>query len=273
MDNRISVVIVSHDSEKVLPLCFDSLSRQTIPPNTIYLVDSGSKDRNYLDAYRILEDVVVFDVENIGFSKANNIGFAECAENSDFVLFLNPDAFLSPSYIERASFNMMSNPSVGAAGGKIFKYDMEKKGHTNIIDSTGIVRKWYGRWQDRGQGVEDRGQFDVSGEVSAICGAVMFCRCSALIENGVISAFDPDFFLYKEDIELCLRLRKKGWTLKYFPDLIAYHGRGWNTDRNSIPFVLRRTAAESELLLYKKHPSPYMLWAILKYILVRILRV
>jgi GT2 family glycosyltransferase len=168
---------------------------------------------------------------------------------------------------------MKNNPSIGAVGGKVYRYDMERRRPTNIFDSTGIIRKWYGRWQDRGQGFEDKGQFDVSEEVLAICGAVMFCRCSALMENGHVFAFDPDFFLYKEDIELSLRLRKKGWSLKYFPDLIAYHGRGWNTDRHSMPFVLRRTAAESELLLYKKHPSPYMLWAILKYILVRLLRV
>jgi GT2 family glycosyltransferase len=81
--------------------------------------------------------------------------------------------------------------------------------------------------------------------------------------------FDPDFFLYKEDIELSLRMRKAGWQLLYDPRLLAYHGRGWNKKRGEMAVKLRCMAAANEILLYKKHPSPYMLWAWMKYLLVR----
>ncbi|MCI5208737.1 MAG: hypothetical protein D3910_08075, partial [Candidatus Electrothrix sp. ATG2] len=91
-------------------------------------------------------------------------------------------------------------------------------------------------------------------------------------ESGA-AVFDPDFFLYKEDIELCLRIRKAGWRLVSLPEILVYHCRGWQKDRQDISFQLRLTAAKSELLLYRKHPSPYILWALSKYLLVRWLKI
>jgi GT2 family glycosyltransferase len=273
MDIQVNVVIVSHNSENVLERCLDSLRQQSFQPGKILVVDSGSDDRNYLDRYRDMENITVIEEDNIGFARANNRGFAQRANGTDFVLFLNPDAFLTHRFIELAVAFMVENSGVGVVGGKTLWFDIKHETPTRILDSTGIFRKWYGRWYDRGQGQDDQGQFDRPEEVPALCGAVMFCRCSALTEGDPVNAFDPDFFLYKEDIELSLRLRKEGWSLRYLPDLIAYHGRGWARERKSISLVMRRTAAESELLLYKKHPSPYMLWAILKYLVVRIMRV
>lgn len=273
MDISVSAIVVSHNSKNVLPRCFDSLLNQTHSLRQIFLVDSGSDDRQYLKAYQDISNVTVIETENIGFAQANNRGFAQRSHDSDFVLFLNPDAFLSRSFIEQAVASMLAHPTAGIIGGKILWFDLEQASMTTAIDSTGIFRKWYGRWYDRGQGQEDLGQYNHPEEVPAVCGAVMFCRCSALTEGGAQHVFDPDFFLYKEDIELSLRLRKNGWQLFYLPSLRAYHGRGWSKDRNKIPLTLRRLAAESEILLYKKHPSPYMVWAILKYFLVRFMLV
>ena len=145
---------------------------------------------------------------------------------------------------------------------------------TGLLDSTGIFRKWYGRWYDRGQGEPDRGQFAWPDDVPAACGALLFCRKKALDQVALAggAVFDPDFFLYKEDIELCLRLRKKGWLTRYEPGIKAWHGRGWR-QRGEMSLALRTAAAKSEIILYRKHPSPYLLWALLKYLAVRLLKV
>jgi N-acetylglucosaminyl-diphospho-decaprenol L-rhamnosyltransferase len=273
MDIPVSAIVVSHNSADVLPRCFDSLLNQTQQLRQIFLVDSGSDNRQYLKTYQEIPNVTVIETENIGFAQANNRGFSQRSHDTDFVLFLNPDAFVSRSFIEQAVAYMLAHPTTAIIGGKILWFDQEQAGMTTRIDSTGIFRKWYGRWYDRGQGQEDHGQFDQPEEIPAVCGAVMFCRCRALTEGVAQNVFDPEFFLYKEDIELSLRIRKRGWQLMYLPSLRAYHGRGWGKDRKQIPFALRRLAARSELLLYKKHPSPYMVWAILKYILVRFIHI
>jgi GT2 family glycosyltransferase len=98
----------------------------------------------------------------------------------------------------------------------------------------------------------------------------MACRLEALPAVATGQVFDEDFFLYKEDIELSLRLRKNGWKLLYEPKVRAFHCRGWGGRRREVPLALRLAAARSEVLLYRKHPSPYMLWAVGKYLLVRL---
>ena len=76
--------------------------------------------------------------------------------------------------------------------------------------------------------------------------------------------------MYKEDIELSLRLRATGWRILYDPRVELYHCRGWNRQRQTMPLARRVMASGNEVLLYRRHPSPYILWALLKYLLVRL---
>jgi len=272
--NRIAVIIVTHNAQPFLERCLASLARQTVKPASIVIVDSGSDDTNYLQGYRATAGVTLLSEKNIGFSRANNLGCQAVGQEVDFVLFLNPDAFPEPESIELAIEYLARNRDVGCVSGRILGFDNKGQRATGTLDSTGVFRKWYGRWYDRGQGKPDDGQYDSPEDVPAACGAFLFCRKEMLdqvaLAEGVV--FDPDFFLYKEDIEFCIRIRKLHWRVVYLPDILVYHCRGWQ-DRQQIPYQLRLTAVTSEMLLYKKHPSPYFLWALAKYGLVRWLRI
>jgi GT2 family glycosyltransferase len=272
---KIAVIIVSHDSEAVLGRCLYSLEAQTLQPDTIVIVDSGSADTGYLQPLQDDERIALLLEENIGFSRANNLGCQAVREQADYLLFLNPDAFPAANVIELAVRYLTAQQEVACVGGRLQGFDLNSNRPTGLLDSTGVFRKWYGCWYDRSQGEEDTGQFMEEEAVVAICGAFLFCRKTALQETALAEkqVFDPDFFLYKEDIELCLRIRKAGWLLVYLPTILVYHCRGWQRNRQQIPWQIRLTAAESEVLLYKKHPSPYMLWAWTKYLLVRWLRI
>lgn len=266
----ISVIIVTHNSGAVLPHCLRALARQTLAVCEIILVDSGSDDLFFLNTLPERENIQVITTNNVGFAQANNLGFARIRPDTDFVLFLNPDALLAPDCLATALAVSQEYPQAGIISGKLQGYDIEQGRATGRLDSTGIFRKWYGRWFDRGQGEKDRGEYDAPSFVPALCGALLLCRMDALRALPG-PPFDPDFFLYKEDIELSLRLRKAGWKLLYHPRISAFHGRGWNRKRETIPLALRKMAAVSEITLYTKHPSPCMLWALAKYLLVRLL--
>ena len=272
--NRIAVIIVTHNAQAVLSRCLAALARQTVKPESIVIVDSGSVDNRYLQEYQDTEGVTLLCEENIGFSRANNIGYQALGQAVDFVFFLNPDAFPEPDSIELALDYLLRNRDAGCVGGRLLGFDIDRYQATGTLDSTGVYRKWYGRWFDRGQGEPDDGRYDRLENIPAACGAFLFCRRKMLdqvaLAEGVL--FDPDFFLYKEDIELCLRIRALDWRIVYLPDIAVYHCRGWQ-NRQQIPYRQRLAAAASELILYKKHPSPYVLWALLKYGLVRWLRV
>lgn len=267
----VHIIIVTHNSAGVIDICLNHLEKQTAPIKSVVIVDSGSDDPDYLYGNSGRKKISVIKTENIGFSRANNLGFKEVAADRDgLVFFMNPDTFLPAEYISQAIQVMHENPGAGLVSGKLLGFDLKNMKPTGRIDSAGIFRKWYGRWYDRGQGEEDKGQYALIGCPPAACGALICCRIKALEHFGG-NVFDPDFFLYKEDIELGMRLWKTGWKLIYDPRLIAYHCRGWG-ERAKIGYDLRLAAAKSEVLLYRKHPGRFVLWAYLKLFLVRIFR-
>lgn len=272
MSRTVAAIIVAHNSASCLEQCLQALVGQAEKLAEIVVVDSGSEDTAYLYTLNEKYPFRLIEKNNIGFSRANNEGVAALRTNVDYILFLNPDVFLPDSFIQSALKISDENPQAGIVSGKLLGYSLQENKANGRIDSTGVQRKVYGRWVDRGQGETDHGQYDSPEEMSALCGALLFCRKKAL-DSLKGPVFDPDFFLYKEDIELCLRMRKSGWKLLYQPQLTAYHCRGWQGERTNMSYLLRKTAAQSEILLYRKHPSPYMTWALLKYFLVIIFRI
>lgn len=275
--SKTSVVIVTHNSEKFIPHLIDSLERQTFAPHEIIFVDNCSADSSYLDPLERKPRVkVIRSEENIGFCRSNNLAMSHLSPESEYVFFLNPDAFLFRDFIEQATAFMddPANQKVGAVTGTTYGYSIDKKQPTGCYDSTGIYQTWYGKWYDRAQGKNvDPKLFQAPEEIPAICGAVFFCRKKALIEviKKGTEVFDNNFYMYKEDIDLSLRLRKKGWKLLFVPFLYCYHCRGWNPDRRAMPKKLRLCSARNELKVHIRNPSPIpALYSLTKYLAVQL---
>lgn len=272
MQSACAVIIVTHNSQKVIGNCIAAIFAQTLPLYQIIIVDSGSDNIDYLKEYQALENVTVVAQPNIGFSRANNLGLGYLDDKVEHVMFINPDLFLFAEFHEtlQACFAEKGNETV--LTGKLLGYDIVSQAPTGLLDSTGIFRKWFGRWYDRGQGTKDAGQYDTAQSVPAICGALL-CVSKSTLAGLDMQPFNEGFFMYKEDIELSLRLRKMGYELVYSPDLQAYHCRGWQNERKNMPMALRETAALNEVKMYKIHPSPYILWALIKYLLVKLFKI
>src|SRR5262249_41711624 len=148
------------------------------------------------------------------------------------------------SFLEQAIAFMEQPQSakIGALTGILLGYDIVQDKLTGKVDSTGIFRRWYGKWYDRGQGqTYDQKQYNQPEPVPAICGALMLCRHKSLKETslGPNIVLDPNYYMYKEDIDLSLRIRKKGWFLLFHPQFLAYHCRGWKTNRSQVPRQMR----------------------------------
>ncbi|RUM42027.1 MAG: hypothetical protein DSY80_07955, partial [Desulfocapsa sp.] len=226
MGSTVAAIVVTHNSASCMEQCLQALADQIEIAVDVVVVDCGSDDISYLQELRNIFSFQLVEEENIGFSRANNAGYAVLADTIEYVLFLNPDVFLSRSFLQSALRISKENPQAAIVSGKLLGYDLHKKKASGRIDSTGVIRKFYGRWVDRGKGEADQGQYDTSEELTALCGALLFCRKEAL-DSLQDFVFDPDFFLYKEDVELCMRLLKGGWKLLYHPELTAFHCRGW----------------------------------------------
>ena len=271
MQPGVAVVLVCHNAERDLQQCLTALEAGSLQPACTCIVDSGSEATAYLADLAARPATRVIAGENCGYGCGDNAGYAAIPKDIPYILFLNPDCFILSDTLAQAVQVLEEDASIASVGARLAGYDRSAGKPTGLLDSTGIIRTWYGRWQDRGQGEPDGSQYLKPAFMPALCGAFLCCRRSALeavaLAPGIV--FDPAFFLYKEDIELCLRLRAAGWRLRYHPSIKAWHCRGWNSVRQAMPYHLRLMAAANEVRLYRRHPSPYMLWALAKYLLVR----
>jgi GT2 family glycosyltransferase len=234
------------------------LSSQTLQASQIVLVDSGSTDRAYLNEFDSVDGVdVVFAEKDIGFCRGNNLGLAKIFPEIDFILFINPDAFAMPTFIEEAVAFMLldSQKKCGALTGTTAGYSIENDLPTGLYDTTGVFCTWWGRWYDRGQGEAVNPQLYTSvEEIPAICGAVFFCRRTAVMDVMLPGEelFDSRFYMYKEDIDLSLRLRAHGWKLMFVPAVKSFHCRGWNPNRKSMQKKMRLHSAYNELTIHRR---------------------
>ena len=185
MSPSIAVVIKTHDDHKVLDHCVAALKRQSAPADRILIMDSGSRDTAYLSEHLADESLeVIVEATDVGFCAGNNRAARRCIDGSDFILFLNPDAFLPERFLADLAeyIQGLGSEKIGVIGPKLWRYDLAGRTPTRILDTTGIFRNWHGRWYDRGQGEADQGRYDRTEAevVPAICGAAMICGAEAL---------------------------------------------------------------------------------------------
>ena len=241
--NRVAVNIVTFNSAGDIKACLESLQQQTFRDFAIHILDNASND----DTLKIVEpfdvDYVVRSHVNTGFCKAHN----ELARRfpAEYVLFLNPDTILKPTFIEQLVTALDARTDAASACGKLLRMD----GMT--IDSTGIVMLREQRHLDRGAGEPDLGQYDKPGDIFGPSGAAAMYRRKALDHTAIDGQyFDEDFFAYREDADLAWRCRLLGWNAIYVPMAVALHRRRVTPERRrELPKLINYHSVKNRFLL------------------------
>ena len=230
----LTVIIVLHNSDDVVFKCISAL--RNIGCDLI-LVDSGSSKKEYLSVLEEMPEIKLIRRPNVGFGAANNIGFAASLSTSKYILFLNPDCFVDQHVLEKL-LALMDCPdwlSVAVVSPRLDGFSLKDNTPTGLIDSCGIDFTWWGKFYDIFQGSLISIDTSSTREVNGLSGAFMLCRRSALNEslvNGKV--WDERYFMYKEDIDLSLRVRASDAKLMMVGELSAYHCRGWNPVRKNM---------------------------------------
>jgi GT2 family glycosyltransferase len=239
---RVSVQIVTFNSESDIAGCLESLSGQTYRNFRVRILDNASSDRTLEHVGEFEADVIDSDV-NIGFGAGHN----RLARSwpAPYVLFLNPDTVLEPTFLEEIVSALEEAPDAGSASGKLLRMD----GQT--IDSAGIIMTRNQRHLDRGAGEADRGQYDEAGPVFGPSGAAALYRYACLEDVAIGSwFFDEDFFAYREDADLAWRCRLLGWGSIYVPSALARHRRRVTPERRSeLSEAINRHSVKNRFLL------------------------
>ena len=249
--SHVSIQIVTFDSADDIGPCLESIRRQTHSDFRIRILDNASTDGT-LDAIRnVSADADLIRSEtNIGFAAAHNRLAREYP--APYILFLNPDTVIEPTFLSELAGFMDRNDAAGSVAGKLLRMD----GKT--LDSTGIVMTRNQRHLDRGAEREDTGQYDETEEVFGVSAAAALYRYGCL-EDVAIGAmfFDEDFFAYREDADLAWRCRLRGWKSFYLPQAVARHGRRVTPERrSSLSKAINRHSVKNRFLLRMNNMTP-----------------
>ena len=224
----VAVCIVTHDSAADLPGCMAAIAALHHRPLEVVVVDCASRDGSLETARAHAPVGIPFQAaelgENLGFAGGMNAGLART--HTPFVLTLNADARPGPDYVTRLLERIRLQPElrVGAVTGRLVR--PAEDGQPRRLDACGmrLTRAW--RHLDRGSGELDRGQWSEPERVFGATGAASLFRREALDDAAVDGEiFDPRFHSFREDAELCFRLRERGWEVLYEPAAVAEHRR------------------------------------------------
>jgi N-acetylglucosaminyl-diphospho-decaprenol L-rhamnosyltransferase len=276
MKRTVGVVTVTHNDEKFMTEYLDALQAQTHSPDKVILADSGS-DHPELLAAKVKQYALpierVYAGKEVGFCVGTNFGW-RMVRDLDYVLFLNPDAFLAPDFLERAVAYMENEPTVGMVTPSLVRYDIEAHRPLDMIDTTGVVRNWFGNFVERDCGLPEAAlqRYHVPNDIPWLCAAAVFARREAIedVVEHCDQVFDESFYMYKDDTDLSWRVRRAGWRLVHHPELRGYHCRGWKK-RSTFSRKLRLMSARNEVTTCIKNHSPYVVLSMAKYLAVRIL--
>lgn len=254
MSARVTVHIVSHDSERYLKACLDSLATQHFRHFSIAVWDNASKDGTtaIIQDYRDRLDFFHFSEKNLGFCEAHNRLIRRT--DSEYVLVLNPDIVLEPEFLLRIISAMEVYPSAGSATGKLLRQDSRSSG-IKTLDSTGMFITPTQRHFDRGSSETDTGRYENREYVFGASGAAALYRRTMLDDIRYESEFfDESFFAYREDADLAWRALWLGWKCLYVPDAIAYHARRvLPGNRSTLPDIINMHSFKNRFLLRIKN--------------------
>lgn len=261
----VSIVIQSYNSRRFIAKCLDSVLSQDYQNWEVLVVINGSTDGSaelIKSRYGRYKRVRILEPgENLFFSRGNNYGIK--FSQGDYVLGLNQDTIMTPSFVRLLVAVMEKDKTLGSASGKLLHYKFDIDSKTKILDSTGLEIFKTRRVIDRGQWEQDRGQYDRDTALFGASGAAALYRRSALEATRVPKAdgsfeyFDEEFGAYKEDVDLCWRMLVMGYGCRYVPEAVVYHGRtvGRSWPTQVIRFILnrRRQSRYVRKLSFKNH--------------------
>ncbi|MBC7788017.1 MAG: glycosyltransferase family 2 protein [Methylophilaceae bacterium] len=238
MQPNLSILIVNYNSGTYALDCINSVFQQKSITLQVIVVDNASQDNsvNLLNETFGQKITLIQSDKNLGFACANNL--AATMATSEYYLLLNPDTVIGEplSFAHLVDF-LIQHTEMGMVGPAI---DEPRKGKR--------VLPRYRYPSSRGLKYTEKFK-NLPGDIAWILGACMLIKRSVYEE---IAGFDPDYFLYGEDVDICLRLRLHGYQIGYFDAVKIIHVSGASEiGANSLDKWLRKK--RGIFLFCKKH--------------------
>ena len=247
--SKIDIVIVNWNTGIFLKKCVYSINNLVNHNfvNDIIIVDNNSYDNSAQLVKNEKKVKLIFEKKNHGFAKGCNIGASYSKEK--YILFLNPDCELFDDTLEkvREFMDKVKNNYIGVCGVKMVDKDDKTVISTSRFPSIfNIFLKCFGLdriFKSYSMLMRDF-DHESSRFVEQIIGAFFFVRKDVFDK---LSGFDEDFFLYMDEVDFSLRLRKIGYQSFYLSTAKCYHEGGVSSDKN---LLIRNFNFQKSRLIY-----------------------
>ncbi len=184
----------------------------------VVVIDNGSTVGSGAVLQNRRSDVeIIHNATNLGFASGANRGIERAlAGGADYIFTLNNDTIVERRCVSELVVAAEQDRSVGIVGPKICYLDPP-----NRIWFAGADRdRWTLSLLRFGKGAPDGPEFDRPREVSYLCAGAMLVRRDVFARAGL---FDPEYFMYYEDCDFCMRVRAEGYRLTYVPTARVWH--------------------------------------------------
>jgi N-acetylglucosaminyl-diphospho-decaprenol L-rhamnosyltransferase len=228
----IGIVIVNYNTCARLRDCLRSLYASRGASFVVFVVDNGSPDGSAAMVRSEFPDVELIESQvNGGYSYANNLALRRILALNPmppFTLLLNPDTVVPPDALAQMLAFFVEHPEAGIAGPKLVmengKLDTACRRsfpspelsiyHVLGLDDWFPKSRRFARYE---MTFLDENEMT---EVDSVVGAFMLMRTETLCQAGLL---DETFFMYGEDLDLALRIKKRGWKVYYNPAVQVLH--------------------------------------------------
>jgi N-acetylglucosaminyl-diphospho-decaprenol L-rhamnosyltransferase len=226
----VAAVVVNHNTRADLLACLATL--RDAGADEVVVVDSGSSDGSVEAVTEVFPEVVTLPLANVGFGQAANAGVARTGAAA--VVVANADTRFPPGSVRAMGTYLAERPDVGAMGPLVRFADgrlqMSARGFPSLREALGHAL--FGLWWPtnpwtRAYRLTD---WDHASErqVDWVSGCCLAVRRAAFDD---VHGFDPAYFMFVEDVDLCHRLGKAGWRVMFAPVAEVTHMVGASVSR------------------------------------------
>ncbi len=235
MGVSVSIVILNYNSSKYTMDCIDSILRGSFQDYEIIVVDNNSSEDErgiFIDYLKIKNNDKIHFIDNdinFGFALGNILGISE--SKGEYIFVLNNDTLVDEGALDILHSFMEDNPDVSLCIPS--QYNKDGIYHPSFAYLPSVANQWFGnglcRMLKSSEYMDRKKEYKTPFSVQMGSGASMFFRASDYFKIG---GLDPNFFLYCEEEDICIRMKKEKMNIFFVPDAKIIHYGGGSTNRN-----------------------------------------
>jgi len=253
----LSILIVNYNTKDLLRACLKSIEKQVHVSHEVIVVDNASSD----SSAEVLPDEFpnvhfILSPDNLGFAAGNNLGLT--LAKGEFCFCLNPDTELIDDSLDKLVARLKADKTIGIGAPKLLYGDGSLQRSIrpfytfwgSLFDNR-FMNPVFSKFPTINKFVPVLLDHSKSSKVDWVKGAAFLIRTDLMKQ---INGFDEQFWIYGEEMDLCMQVWKAGYSIQYYHDLVIMHYEGQSTRQSSEKMFIQNYKS-FYLFLKKNYPK------------------